>query len=110
MPEANIANTPKPPYYVVIFTSFRTDVDAGYGETSNRMLELAKQQPGYLGIESARAGLGITVSYWESLEAIAAWKRNAEHLEAQSSGRKTWYSQFKVRIGKVERDYGFTKP
>jgi heme-degrading monooxygenase HmoA len=104
---SDIARTPKPPYYAVIFTSLRTDADhAAYNEMAVKMDELAATQPGYLGVESAREGLGITVSYWESLEAIAAWKRNAEHQVAQKNGREGWYSAFKVRISKVERDYG----
>jgi heme-degrading monooxygenase HmoA len=104
-----IAKTPKPPYYAVIFTSERTPIDAGYGEMAQKMDELAQQQPGYLGQESAREGLGITVSYWETLEAIRNWKQNAEHLFAQQKGRGEWYSHYKTRISKVERDYGFEK-
>ena len=103
---SEFANTPKPPYYAVIFTSHRTDGDNGYGEMAARMAELAAQQPGYLGMESAREGLGITVSYWESLEAIRNWKQNAEHQEAQRLGHQQWYSSFQVRIAKVEREYG----
>jgi heme-degrading monooxygenase HmoA len=102
----SIASTPEPPYYAVIFTSLRTDGDNGYGAMAQRMDELAAQQPGYLGIESAREGLGITVSYWRDLESIRAWKANAEHLRAQQTGRSTWYSDYKTRICKVERDYG----
>ncbi|MEP0003631.1 antibiotic biosynthesis monooxygenase [Marinobacter sp.] len=103
---SDIADTPKPPYYAVIFSSHRTDGDNGYGEMAERMAELAAQQPGYLGMESAREGLGITVSYWESLEAIRNWKQNAEHQEAQRLGHQQWYSSFRVRIAKVEREYG----
>lgn len=103
---SNIANTPKPPYYAVIFTSHRTDVEEGYGEKADQMVELAAQQPGFLGIESAREDVGITVSYWSDVESIKAWKANVEHLEVQKSGRNKWYSTFKVRISKVERDYG----
>jgi heme-degrading monooxygenase HmoA len=102
-----IAKTPKPPYYAVIFTSLRTEGDHGYGETAERMVELAMQQPGFLGVESARDDVGITVSYWESLEAIRAWKANAEHQLAQQRGRSNWYAAYKTRIAKVERDYGF---
>jgi heme-degrading monooxygenase HmoA len=101
-----IAATPKPPYYAVIFTSLRTAGDNGYGAMAGRMEELAAAQPGFLGIESAREELGITVSYWESLEAIAAWKRNAEHQEAQRRGRTEWYAGFALRVCKVERAYG----
>ncbi|MCC4284106.1 antibiotic biosynthesis monooxygenase [Marinobacter salarius] len=103
---SDIADTPKPPYYAVIFSSHRTDGDNGYGEMAERMAELAAQQPGYLGLESAREDLGITVSYWESLEAIRNWKQNAEHQEAQRLGHQQWYSSFRVRIAKVEREYG----
>ena len=102
-----IAQTPPPPYYAVIFTNLRSSVDEGYGPTSDRMVELAQQQPGYLGHESVRDGLGITISYWESLEAIRHWKRNAEHALAQSQGRDRWYRAYKTRICYVERDYGF---
>lgn len=101
-----LADTPKPPYYAVIFTSVRTEEDNGYGRTANRMIELVEQQPGYLGAESAREELGITVSYWSDLGSIKNWKANVEHLAAQKTGRKLWYESFKVRISKVERDYG----
>jgi heme-degrading monooxygenase HmoA len=106
-----IANTPEPPYYAVIFTSLRTDVDDGYGDTSDRMVELASQQPGFLGVESARGedGLGITVSYWESEEAIANWRAQAEHRIAQGRGRAEWYTDFFTRVAKVERSNRFQR-
>lgn len=94
-------------YYAVIFTSTRTEVEAGYAEMATKMVELAKVQPGYIGMESARSEIGITVSYWESLEAIKNWKANMEHLEAQEKGKTTWYKNYKVRIAKVEREYEF---
>lgn len=101
-----IANTPEPPYYAVIFTSHRTDGDNGYEEMADKMVEIASVQPGFLGIESARENVGITVSYWSDLESIRAWKRNVDHQKAQEKGRKEWYSSFRVRITKVEREYG----
>ncbi|WP_293605138.1 antibiotic biosynthesis monooxygenase family protein [Polaromonas sp. UBA4122] len=104
-----IATTPSVPYYAVIFTTLRTDIDQGYGDMAERMVALAAEQPGFLGIESARDGVGITVSYWQSLEAIKAWKAHAEHQIAQKTGRSDWYRQYKTRIAKVERDYGFDK-
>ena len=105
------ADTPEPPYFAVIFTSRRTAADEGYGDTSERMVALASQQPGFLGYESARGadGLGITVSYWQSEEAIANWRRHAEHLVAQQKGRETWYSEFVTRVARVERARGFAK-
>ena len=103
---SQIALTPPPPYYAVIFTSERMGGDHGYADTATRMLELAADQPGYLGVESARSGLGITVSYWDSREAIAAWKQNTEHLAAQQRGQDDWYSAYTVRICRVEREYG----
>lgn len=105
---SRLAATPTPPYYAVIFTSERSEVGDGYADTTARMLTLAAAQPGFLGVESARQGLGITVSYWASLEAIAAWKQNTEHLAAQEAGRTTWYSAYKTRICRVERDYEFS--
>lgn len=104
-----IANTSKPPYYAVIFTSLRTEVDNDYNAMAAHMVSLAQQQEGYLGHESARDGIGITVSYWQSLEAIRNWKQHAEHLVAQQKGRKEWYAHYKTRICLVERDYGFEK-
>lgn len=87
----------------------RTPGDHGYAEMAQQMENLAKEQPGYLGIESARDEVGITVSYWESLEAIAQWKSHADHRLAQKRGIKDWYAQYKVRICKVEREYDFVK-
>jgi len=104
-----IAKTPPTPYYAVIFTSTRTAGDNGYGKMAEAMEKLAADQPGFLGIESARDGLGIMVSYWDSLESIAAWKANARHLVAQQRGRDMWYEEFKVRVCRVERDYDFTR-
>ena len=107
-----LAQTPKPPYYAVVFTSQRTAADAdGYAEMSDRMFALAAQQPGYLGVEAVHSedGLGMTVSYWESLDAIRNWRAQAEHKIAQQQGQATWYEQYKIRICRVETDYGFDK-
>ena len=102
-----IATTPKAPYYAVIFTSVRTEGDQdNYAAMADKMVQLAAEQPGFLGIESAREGVGITVSYWQDLASIKQWKANAEHLLAQKLGREQWYRSFKTRIAKVERDYG----
>ncbi|AJP53986.1 antibiotic biosynthesis monooxygenase family protein [Pseudomonas simiae] len=103
-----IAPTPNPPYYAVIFSSQRTEGDQGYGQAASRMLELAREQPGFLGVESAREdALGIAVSYWESEAAILAWKQQAEHRAVREQGRAAWYSAFQTRVCKVERDYRF---
>jgi heme-degrading monooxygenase HmoA len=103
-----IATTPDPPYYTVIFTSLRTPLERGYSSMAERMAELAEQQPGFLGMESARGegGLGITVSYWSSEESIAAWKENLEHQNAQQAGKAVWYADYFLRIARVERQYG----
>ncbi|TSD64110.1 antibiotic biosynthesis monooxygenase [Inquilinus sp. KBS0705] len=102
-----IAKTPQPPYYAVIFTSVRTGVDEGYGDMANEMVQMAAEQPGFLGVESARNETGITVSYWDSPEAITNWKANLRHQLAQKYGRDKWYENYKVRICKIERDYEF---
>nr|WP_079784076.1 antibiotic biosynthesis monooxygenase [Pseudomonas sp. LPH1] len=105
-----IASTPEPPYYVVIFTSVRTEVDAGYAKAAQHMLELAAQQPGFLGVESARSdGLGITLSYWQSEEAIRTWREHAEHSAVREQGRADWYAAFTTRVAKVERAYAFSR-
>ena len=103
----HIAQTPEPPYYAVIFTSLRTDIEDGYSDMSARMLELAKKQPGFLGVESARQQVGITVSYWVDLEAIKQWRDHPEHRKAQKHGRDKWYDAFKVRVVRVEKEYSY---
>lgn len=106
---------PAPPVgvgaYAVIFTSLRTEGDQGYAQTSDEMVALAAQQPGFLGVESARGadGLGITVSYWKDLDAIRRWKAQADHLAAQRAGRERWYRAYRVRVSRVEREYGFDR-
>ena len=110
----NTADHPssKPTYYAVIFTSTRSSEDAGYAAMAREMEERARRQPGFLGIESARNsdGTGITVSYWQTLESIAAWKADPAHSAAQQQGKATWYESYRVRIARVERTYGMEEP
>lgn len=95
------------PYYAVIFTSTQTENLEGYAEMAANVENLAKQQPGFIGIDSARNAIGITISYWESLEAIQQWKQHTDHLVAQRKGIKDWYAYYNVKICKVEREYSF---
>jgi len=107
------AALPEPPYYSVIFASQRSTSDADeYGEAAARMVDLAARQPGFLGVDSARAasGFGLTVSYWRDEASIAAWKRDAEHAATRERGRNAWYDAFEVRVAKVERAYGRGRP
>ncbi len=100
-------------YYAVIFTSKRTSLDQpGYDETASRMVTLAAQQPGYLGIDDARSedGVGITVSYWKDLESIRQWREHSEHAVAQSMGRDKWYEWFHMRICRMEHEWSYQRP
>ncbi|WP_372017974.1 antibiotic biosynthesis monooxygenase family protein [Pseudoxanthomonas sp. 10H] len=104
------ARLPAPPYYAVIFSSRRNGADPGeYAAAADRMLELARVQPGFLGVESAREadGFGITVSYWESEAAIRAWREHAEHAQVRRHGRRHWYEHYELRVARVERASGF---
>lgn len=105
MAASSIAQTPEPPYYAVIFSSQRTEGERGYGSIAKRMMELAAQQPGFLGVESVRGadGFGITVSYWRSLDDISAWRNHSEHLTAQDIGKRVWYADYTIRICEVQR-------
>lgn len=106
---SKFAKTPKPPYYAVIFTTLKSDDQEGYAEMNARMFALAQEQKGYLGIESAKSEIGISVTYWETLEDIAAWKNHAEHQLAQAKGYSTWYKAFATRVCLVERDNIFER-
>ena len=112
MAASGFARLPKPPYYAVIFSSLRNSQDeAGYGAMAERMVELAQQQPGFLGMESTRGadGFGITVAYWESEAAILAWRQHAEHTAAREQGRRDWYDHVELRVARVERAYGWDR-
>ena len=106
---SDIAQTPEPPYWAVIFTSLQTGDLEGYDDAAERMIELASTMPGFLGLEAAREALGVTVSYWTDLDSIAAWKRQAEHAVVQGHGRGRWYQSYVTRIARVERDYSFSR-
>ncbi|ETW95768.1 MAG: hypothetical protein ETSY1_29270 [Candidatus Entotheonella factor] len=107
---ADMVNTPQPPYYVAIFSSTHTGHHEGYDEDTQTILNLAQQQPGFLGVEAAGGDdLSIAVTYWDSDETIRAFKALAEHLVIQEKGREKYYRNYKVRIAKVERDYGFER-
>ncbi|MDT3396455.1 antibiotic biosynthesis monooxygenase [Streptomyces sp. B1866] len=112
MPDPAPAPLPAPPYYVVVFTSVRTPGDDGYGKRAEEMLKLAAEQPGFLGVDSARdpGGLGITVSYWRDEESIAGWREHTEHTLTRAYGRERWYKSFTVHVARVERGYGYTRP
>ena len=103
-----IATTPEPPYYAVIFTSVRSATNEGYADTAAKMVALASGQPGFLGVESVReqGGLGITVSYWKDIKSIRAWKNNTAHRHAQRFGKEKWYRSYKIRVAKVDTEYG----
>jgi heme-degrading monooxygenase HmoA len=105
------AALPEPPYYIVAFSSCRTEGDNGYDKMADAMVELAAQQPGFLGVESARGidGFGITNSYWANEESIRAWKAVVSHAAAQRLGRERWYEDYRVRIARVERAYGLDR-
>ena len=105
----SLATTPEPPYYAVIFSSIRENEDEAYMDMALKMDELAKEQPGFLGFETARDLLGVSVSYWQDLSSIQEWKMNVDHIEAQNKGKNEWYKSYKVRIAKVEREYSFEK-
>jgi len=103
-----LSTTPEPPYYAVIFASTASSDTEGYAEVAARMAELAARQPGFLGVDSARSdGAGITVSYWETEEAILAWKAHAEHTMVRETGRARWYDRYELRVARVERAYGW---
>jgi heme-degrading monooxygenase HmoA len=109
MTNDGFARLPLPPYYAVIFSSRLSGHDeAGYATMARRMLKLAAEQPGFLGVESARDadGFGITVSYWRSEADIAAWRDQSEHASARAQGREHWYERFELRVAKIERAYG----
>ena len=108
MSSGSFARLPAPPYYAVIFSSRRSEGDQGYEQTAARMVELAAEQPGFMGAESARGadGFVITVSYWASEAAIAAWRAQAEHRLAQEQGKTHWYAHYEIRVARVERAYG----
>ena len=104
---SRFSKLPDPPYYAVIFTNQASNDQAGYAEMSDKMVKLAQEQPGYIGVESTRDtdGLGITVSYWQDEEAVLGWKAVAGHMLAQKMGRERWYDHYALRVAKVERQY-----
>ena len=109
-----LASTPEPPYYSVIFATEKTASEAdrsAYDIMASQMHDMAAQQPGYLGIDTIEndLGQGITVSYWESLDAIKAWRDHPDHLAAQKLGKEVWYACYSLRIAKVERADAFSR-
>jgi heme-degrading monooxygenase HmoA len=111
MADPRPATLPEPPYYAVVFTSLRAQVDDGYADTAKAMFELVQSQPGFLAADSVRGadGLGITVAYFTDEPSVRAWKANAEHSLAQQLGREKWYDSYALHIAKVERAYRFDR-
>ncbi|MFF1447524.1 antibiotic biosynthesis monooxygenase family protein [Streptomyces sp. NPDC058274] len=101
----------EPPYYAVVFTSVRTEESDGYGETGERMEELVRGVPGFLGMDHARTpgGLSITVGYFKDEAALQQWRSDAEHRAAQRRGRAEWYERYTLHVAKVERSHGYER-
>jgi heme-degrading monooxygenase HmoA len=107
---SGLAHTPEPPYWAVIFSARRNHRPGDqFDETDERMMKLAAQQPGYLGVETAATDIGITVSYWADEASIAEWRRNADHAFAQYEGRTRWYDAYELRVARVERAHSFVR-
>lgn len=104
-----ISKTLKPPYYAVIFTSVLEEEHIEYHDTAIKMVEMAKEVDGFLGIESAREEIGISVSYWKDLESIQKWREHSEHRLAKNKGIEKWYKSYALRIAKVEKDNFFER-
>ena len=103
---------PVAPYYAVIFSSTLADDAEGYGAMAARMVALAREQEGFIDVESASRtsdGFGITVSYWRDLESIRKWKSVSEHAAAQKMGRDAFYRSYRLRVARIEREYGFDR-
>ncbi|GHH82925.1 hypothetical protein GCM10017771_08420 [Streptomyces capitiformicae] len=113
MSDQRIAPVPahEPPYYAVVFTSVKTADQSGYGETAERMEELVKDVPGFLGMDHARTpgGLSITVGYFRDADAIERWRSDVEHRAAQKRGRAEWYESYSLHVAKVERGHSFVR-
>lgn len=107
------ADTPAPPYYVAVITVHRTGDTEGYAAAADRMHDLARSQPGFLGMEWVSSGdgrTGITASYWTDPAAIAAWKAHVDHAAIQHVGQERWYEAYTIRIARVERAYDWRRP
>ena len=98
---------PEAPYYAVIFSSTLADDAEGYSTMADRMVALAREQEGFIDVESAARtteGFGITVSYWRDLG-----KAQSEHAAAQRMGRDAFYRSYRLRVARIEREYGFER-
>lgn len=103
-----LARAPEPPYVAVLFTTERSDDSDGYFETDAELGALVLHQPGFLGVETVDDGkASISVSYWETEQHAQAWKQVADHRAAQQLGRHRWFRSYRVRVARVEREYGF---
>lgn len=97
------------PYYAVIFTSLLHETDEEYIGLDEILIEKATASGGFLGMDSARSELGISISYWKTLEDIKKWRENFDHIDAMTKGKQKWYERYNVRICLVERNYEFSR-
>lgn len=103
-------NKLQPLFYAVIFTSKLTGVAIeDYERNAAKMEDLCAQQPGFLGMDSARSEVGITVCYWQSLADIENWRSHLDHKSVQEKGIEIWYESYDVKVCLVEKHYSFVK-
>lgn len=95
--------------YVVIFKAVLKHPDQAYRDIAVNLRERAINQYGCLGFSAAtQDNEEIAVSYWETLEQIASWKADMEHLKAQKLALSKWYQSCQVQVAEVMHQYDCT--
>jgi heme-degrading monooxygenase HmoA len=99
-------------FLVVFRNRKRADIDAAaYAAEAERMEQLARAQPGYLGFKSYASDDGevIALSEWADEASARAWGRHGEHAETQRRGRAEYYQDYTLfacvdpRVHRFER-------
>ncbi|MGD9867808.1 MAG: antibiotic biosynthesis monooxygenase [Hyphomicrobiales bacterium] len=81
-----------------------------YLDLAGELRPLLEKMDGFLSVERFESlyepGKMLSLSVWENEEAVAAWRKVAEHRAAQAKGRRELFADYRLRVAGVIRDYG----
>jgi heme-degrading monooxygenase HmoA len=97
--------------YAVIFKSKRQDANSELYYQHNDLLdEKIKSLPGYIkhsGLRHPESREGVTIAYFNSLDAIDNWRKDGEHMDAKKLAKSEFYENYFVEVTEVLDAYGW---
>ncbi len=101
---------------IVAIIEFRIRLGAEelYAEWAAKLHAGVHHIDGFISVErfesGSRPGTWLSLSYWRDAEALAAWRRDPDHIKGMAAGKRDVFADYRIVVAQVERDYSFKRP